>query len=82
MNASCPGGVDEGDRALVPLEVHPYLIGTDVLGDPASLGRDDVRLADSVQQPGLPVIDVTHDRNDRRAGDQDRWRHENLANVS
>jgi hypothetical protein len=41
-----------------------------VLGYPASFGRDHVRLADGVQQSGLVVIDVTHDRHDRRAGDQ------------
>ena len=57
-------GVDEGD--LAPVGVH--LVRADVLGDPAELLRDDVGLADRVQQEGLPVVDVTHDRDDRRPG--------------
>ncbi len=36
---------------------------------PASV-VEDVRLADRVQQPRLAVVDVTHDRDDRRTGDQ------------
>src|SRR6476620_2227468 len=64
------GCVDEGDRAVVAFELHPHLVGTDVLGYPAGFGRDHVRLADGIQQSRLAVIDVTHDRHDRRTGDQ------------
>src|SRR5690606_3359096 len=32
----------------------------------AGLARDDVRLADRVEELGLSVVDVTHDRDDRR----------------
>ncbi|GAA3042480.1 hypothetical protein GCM10020000_21860 [Streptomyces olivoverticillatus] len=37
---------------------------------PLGLARDDVRLADGVQQSGLTVVDVTHDGHDRRTGDE------------
>ena len=43
------------------------LVGADVLGDAAALGRDDVGLADRVQQRRLAVVDVAQDRDDRRA---------------
>ena len=46
------------------------LVGTDVLGDAAGLARDDVRLADRVEQSGLTVVDVTHDGHDRRTRDE------------
>ena len=38
-----------------------------MLGYPAGFGRDHVRLADGIQQSRLAVIDVTHDRHDRRS---------------
>ena len=59
-------GVDEGDRALVALELGEDLVGADVLGDAARLALADVGLADRVQQARLAVVDVTHDRDDRR----------------
>ena len=43
-------GVDEGDGALVALVLGPDLVRTDVLGDAAGLARDDVRLADRVEE--------------------------------
>ena len=46
-----------------------HLVGTDVLRDAAVLARDDVGVADRVEQLGLAVVDVTHDGDDRRAGD-------------
>jgi hypothetical protein len=55
--------VEEGDRRAVGRR---HLIGADVLGDAAGLARDHVRLADLVEQRGLAVIDVTHDRHHRR----------------
>ena len=42
------------------------LVGADVLRDPARFGRDDSCLADRVEQRRLAVVDVTHDRDDRR----------------
>jgi hypothetical protein len=54
--------VEEGDLAPVVL----HLIGADVLRDPPGLGLDDRCLADRVEQRGLPVVDVAHDRDHRR----------------
>jgi hypothetical protein len=57
-------GVEERDEvALVALD----LVGADVLGDAAGLARDDLRLADRVEQRRLAVVDVAHDRDDGRA---------------
>ena len=42
-------------------------IGADVLRDAARFALGDARLADGVEQRGLAVIDVAHDRDDRRA---------------
>src|SRR4051812_10448191 len=58
-------GVDEGDRALLALQLGDDLVGADVLGDAAGLPRHHVGVADRVQQLGLPVVDVTHDGDDR-----------------
>ena len=44
-----------------------HLVRTDVLRDAARLARDDVRVADAVEQRGLAVVDVAHHRDDRRA---------------
>ena len=41
------------------------LVRTDVLGNAAGLTLDNVGVADSVQQAGLTVVDVTHDGHDR-----------------
>ncbi len=60
-------GVDEGDRAVDALVLGVHLVRTDVLGDAAGLARDDVRVADRVEQSGLTVVDVAHDGDDRRA---------------
>ena len=57
------GRVEERDQAAVVVG----LVRADVLGDPARLGRDDRRLADRVEQRRLAVVDVAHDRHDRRA---------------
>ena len=51
------GSVDEGERPVIALD----LIGTDVLGDPARLAVDHVRVADPVEQQRLAVVDVAHD---------------------
>ena len=57
------GGVEEGDRLLVVV----HLVGADVLGDATGLAGGDLGLADRVQQRGLAVVDVAHDRHHRRA---------------
>ena len=59
-------GVEEGDRLAVVVD----LVGADVLGDAAGLARDDLGLADRVEQRRLAVVDVAHDRDDRRALDE------------
>ena len=41
-------------------------VSADVLGDPAGFARRDARLADRVHERRLAVIDVPHERNDRR----------------
>ena len=55
-------GVDEGDLLVVVIDDRC----TDVLGDASGLGLGDARLADRVEQRRLTVVDVTHDRDDRR----------------
>ena len=70
LRASCAHGgerlvarsVEKGD--LPPVVLH--LIRADVLRDPARLRLDHRGLADRVEQRGLPVVDVAHDRHDRR----------------
>src|SRR3954468_14379977 len=66
-------GVDEGDLADAALDRVVHLVGADVLRDAAGLALEDVRLPDGVEQPGLSVVDVTHDRDDRGP------RHEDLV---
>ncbi len=55
--------VDERDGMALPVD----LVGADVLGDAARLAGHDVGRADLVEQQRLAVVDVTHDRDDRRA---------------
>ena len=64
-------GVEEGDLLAVQLDA----VCADMLRDAARLAFDDVRLADVVQQRGLAVVHVSHDRHDRRT------RHEVLLLV-
>ena len=54
--------VEEGDDAARRLDV----IGADVLRDAARLARGDLGAADVVEQRRLAVVDVAHDRDDRR----------------
>ena len=54
--------VEERDAAARVVD----LVGADVLRDPTCLGLDDGRLADRVEQCRLAVVDVPHDRHDRR----------------
>ena len=55
--------VEEGELPSVDLG----LVGADVLRDPAGLCLHDSRRADRVEQRRLAVVDVAHDRHDRRA---------------
>ena len=57
--------VEEGD---VPSVVERHIVGTDVLRDAARLTRDDVGLADVVEQRRLAMVDVAHDGDDGSAG--------------
>ena len=57
------GGVDEGD----PVPAGLGLVGADVLGDAAGFARHHVGRADAVEQQGLAVVDMAHDRDDRGA---------------
>ena len=61
-------GVDEGDLALVAVDLGGHLVGADGLGDATGLAGHHVGLADGVQQLRLAVVDVTHDGDDRRTG--------------
>ena len=45
-----------------------HLIGADMLGDAAGLAGHHTGLADGIQQAGLAMVDMAHDRHDRWAG--------------
>ena len=55
--------VEEDDLLALAVD----LVGTDVLRDAAGLVRLNVRVADAVEQRRLAVVDMAHDRDDRRA---------------
>ena len=55
-------GIQEGNFLSVDL----CLIGADMLGDLSGFGIHDVGFPDSVQQPGLAVVNVPHNGNHRR----------------
>ena len=59
------GRVEEHDVPAVDRDV----VRADVLRDAAGFAFGDPRFADGVEQAGLAVVDVTHDRDDRRARD-------------
>ncbi len=46
------------------------LVSTNVLCDSACFRLNNFGLADRIQEASLTVINVTHDRNDRRAHDE------------
>ena len=58
-------GIQESDGALA-VHVHRGLVGTNALGDAAFLAGALVGLTDGVQQPGLTVVNVTHNGDDWR----------------
>ena len=59
-------GVEERDELVAVV----HLVRADVLGDATGLARGDLGRADAVEQRGLAVVDVAHDRDDRRARDE------------
>ena len=65
VKAAWPGRVDEGHRAAVA-DIH--LVGADMLGDATGLAGHHVGLAQGVEQRGLAVVDMAHDRDHGRAG--------------
>ena len=60
------GGVEEDDLPRADVDV----VGADVLGDAAGLARRHLGLADRVEERGLAVVDVAHDRDHGRARDE------------
>ncbi|MPN20483.1 hypothetical protein SDC9_167862 [bioreactor metagenome] len=58
--------IEEGDHAARGLHV----VCTDMLGNAASLTRRHFGTADVVEQRGLAVVNVAHDRDHRRTRDQ------------
>ena len=60
-------GIEEGDQLAIR---RLHLVGADVLGDAAGFARDDAGLPDRIQKRGFAVVDVAHDRDDRRARQQ------------
>ena len=59
-------GIEEGDGLVVYLDG----IRANVLGNAAGLARRDLRVTDIVEKGGLAVIDMAHDDDDRRTGDE------------
>ena len=55
------GRIEEGDLFAV---CGRHLVGADMLGDPAGFTGHHIGAADIVQQGGLTMVDVTHDRDD------------------
>ncbi len=57
------GGVEKSDAGPFVID----RVSADVLGDAAGFARRDARLADRVHERGLAMVDVAHERDDRRA---------------
>jgi hypothetical protein len=55
-------GVNEGDETVNALVHGVHLVRTDVLSDATGFSVDDAGLANRVEQTGLSVVNVTHDR--------------------
>ena len=54
-------GVNEGDCAIDAVVLNVHLVGTNVLSNATGFTRDDIRVANAVEQASLTVVDVTHD---------------------
>jgi hypothetical protein len=63
-------GVEHRDAAVHCLDG----ICADMLRDAAEFAGRDVRAADGVEQFGLSMVDMTHDRNDRGTRQEARYR--------
>jgi hypothetical protein len=59
--------VEEGDGARLRLVLVHDLVGRDVLRDAAGFAGGNVRLPDVIQKGRLAMVDMTHDRDYRRA---------------
>ncbi len=59
-----PRGIEESD-VLPVLQFH--IVGTNVLRNTTGLTRNDIRIADMVEQRGFTVVDVSHDSDNRAA---------------
>ena len=59
-------GVDEGDGTGLTVHLGVHLVGTNGLGDTASLTLHHMGVAEGIEQLGLAVVDVAHDGDDRR----------------
>ncbi len=71
--------VEECDLATMHLD----LVGTDVLSDAAGLALGHARRSDGVEQFGLAMVDMAHDRDHWRAGTQvvGRLRGHHIFNI-
>ena len=58
-------GVDERNCAIDAVVLGVHLVGTDVLGNSASLAGLNICVTNRVEQTSLSVIDVTHDGDNR-----------------
>ena len=79
VKASWPG---VSRKVTFDLSAKVHLIGADVLRDAAGFAATDVRAADRVEQRRLAVVDVAHDRDDRRARLQRLLAHRHRSVVS
>ena len=61
------GRVEKGDRARAACRITHHFVRGKPLCDAARLAGDDIRLAQVIEQGRFTVIDVSHDRNHRRA---------------
>jgi len=64
------GGVHKCDSPFDSLVLGPHLVGANVLGDSPGFSGGDVRISNGIEQLGFTVVDVTHDRHNRRTNDQ------------
>ncbi|CAB4877524.1 unannotated protein [freshwater metagenome] len=63
-------GVNEGDGTFIALMLSPDLVSTDGLGDSTGFARSDIGPTNRIEKAGLTVVDVSHDRDNRRTNDE------------
>ena len=66
----CKGLMSRGIQKSDLLAINFNLVGADVLGDAARFPFHDIRLADSIEDARLAVVDMSHDSHYGRAGFQ------------